>query len=445
MKKILKLLTLFLFFMTCTLQMWGTSKSVVFVLPIDKEIDMSMFRHVRLGLKEARESGADLLLVKLNTYGGALDAADSIRMALKRCGIPTVAFVDPNAASAGALIALACDSVYMSPNGSMGSATVVNGNGEPMPEKYQQYMRAIMRATAESHGKREGKWIRNPEIADRMVRPDESVSFTSVQAVEAGYAEGIASNIDGVISDLGLKDARIVEYEPSLSDDILGFLSNAAVRAILVALILGAIYMEMHTPGLGFAAAVGVVAAVLFFLPMIVVGTVSPWVLLCFILGVILLALEIFVIPGFGICGVLGGLAIMVSLCGALLESSSINEIDSEGLTGALLTILSGICVVVLLALWLTGKHAPKRFRKHTELMAELRNSDGFIAVDLELKKYIGLIGVVKTDMRPAGKIEIEGEILPAVSMGEFITHGSNVKVVRFEKSQLIVEKVEKD
>ena len=184
----------------------GGRDATVFILPVEREIDMQAFHQVRGGLREAEECRATVVLVKLNTFGGALDAADSIRSSLRRCAVPTVAFVDPNAASAGALIALACDSVYMSPEGSMGSATVVNGSGEPLPEKYQQYMRAMMRATAESHGKSmKGDSLtarRNPEIADRMVRPDESISLTASQAVAEGYAEGIASDIPSVLETL---------------------------------------------------------------------------------------------------------------------------------------------------------------------------------------------------------------------------------------------------
>ena len=155
----------------------------VFVIPVHTEIDNSAFHHFRQGLRQAKEADASMLLVHLNTYGGAIDAADSIRTAIMRCELPTVAFVDVNAASAGALIALACDSVYMAPGASMGSATVVNGSGEPMPEKYQSYMSTIMRATAEHHGKRaDGDsmvWRRSPEIAASMVNPDMSVSLTT--------------------------------------------------------------------------------------------------------------------------------------------------------------------------------------------------------------------------------------------------------------------------
>lgn len=422
----------------------GGAGRTVFVLPVEREIDMQAFHQVRGGLREAEECNASLVLVKLNTFGGALDAADSIRSGLRRCAIPTVAFVDPNAASAGALIALACDSVYMSPEGSMGSATVVNGSGEPLPEKYQQYMRAMMRATAESHGKiMAGDSLmarRNPDIADRMVRPDESISLTATQAVDEGYAEGIAADVPSVLEQLNMQDARTVYYTPSLTDNLLGFLSNAAVRAVLITLILGAIYIEMHSPGLGVAAAVATVAATLFFLPMIVTGALSAWVVVCFILGVALVALEVFVIPGFGFCGVAGGIAIMASLGGAIMESDAVTGFDFGGLVNAFFIILAGLVMAICTAIWLTGKHGPKMIRRHTELMTELSNSAGFVGVDMSLSRYIGSEGKTVTDLRPAGKIVIDGEILPAVSIGDFIRKGSAIKVIKYENAQLTVE-----
>lgn len=432
-----------LLLLSLNLQAGEGAGRTVFVLPIEREIDMQAFHQVRSGLREARECDAALVLVQLNTFGGALDAADSIRSALRHCPVGTVAFVDPNAASAGALIALACDSVYMSPEASMGSATVVNGAGEPMPEKYQQYMRAMMRATAESHGMvASGDTLaprRNPDVADRMVRPDASISLTATQAVAEGYAEGIAADIPAVLEELHMSEARIVRYEPSTADNILGFLSNAAVRAVLVTLILGAIYMEMHSPGLGVAAAVATVAAALFFLPMIVTGALSGWVIVCFILGVVLVALEVFVIPGFGICGVAGGLAIMASLGGAIMESDAVTGFDFGGLVNAFFTILAGLVMAVCLAIWLTGKHGPKFVRRHTELMTELKTSEGFVGVDMGLARYVGCEGTAHTDLRPAGKVVIDGEVLPAVSTGEYISKGSHIRVERYENAQVVV------
>ena len=438
----MKLLRIFITLAIAAMSL-AVSAQKVFVVPIETEIDQSAFHHFKQGERKAHEAGADLLLVKLNTYGGALDAADSIRTALLRCTLPTVAFVDVNAASAGALIALACDSVYMAPAASMGSATVVNGAGEPMPEKYQSYMSTIMRATAEHHGrKQQGDsmvWRRDPAIAASMVNPEISVSLTASQAVECAYADGVAPDINAVLADLQMAGAEVMYYESNLTDDIMGFLANAGVRAVLVMLILGGIYMEMHTPGLGFAAAVAAVATVLYFLPMFVGGAMPAWVLLCSILGVVLIALEIFVIPGFGVTGAAGIIAIVAALVGGMLSNDAVTGFDFGSLCRSLVVVGAGCLLAVVAIVYLTSSRGPKILRKHTELMTELKVSDGFVGVDMSPARYVGQIGETMTDMRPAGKIEIGSTIFDAVSIGPFIAARRSVKVIKYENAQLYV------
>ncbi len=414
-----------------------------FVIPIETEIDLSAFHHFRKAMTQAEDFGADVIIVKLNTYGGALDAADSIRTSLMRSPVATAAFVDPNAASAGALIALACDSVFMSPGATMGSATVVNAQGEPMPRKYQSYMSAIMRATAEHHGRTtEGDstiWRRNPDIAASMVNPDVSVSFTANQAIANRFADGIANSVEDVLADLKMAGAETRYYQSTFTDDLLGFLSGAGVRAILVMLILGGIYMEMHTPGLGFAAATSIVAAILYFLPMLVTGTMPAWIIICFIAGVVLIALEVFIIPGFGISGISGATAIGIAIVGAMMSSDSVSGFDIASLGRSLAVLFAGLILATGAVLYLTSSKGPKCFRKHSELMTELRVSDGFVGVDMTPAKYIGREAKAITDLRPAGKIEIDNDVFDAVSTGSFIAAGQHVKVVRYENAQLYV------
>lgn len=418
----------------------------VFVIPVETEIDNSAVRNFRRGLDKAVEDNSTLLVLRLNTFGGALDAADSIRTALIRTELPTVAFVDVNAASAGALIALACDSVYMAPAASMGSATVVNGSGEPMPEKYQSYMSTIMRATAEHHGMylRDDSmvWRRDPTIAASMVNPVESVSLTARQALECGYSDGTAADLNDVLADLGMADADVRYYKSTFADDLLGFLSNAAVRAILIMLILGGIYMEMHTPGLGFAAAVATVATVLYFMPMFIGGSIPAWVLVALIAGVVLIALEVFVVPGFGICGISGIIAIAAALTGAMTANDAVTGFDLGALGRSLAIVAVGGVMAVAVVGYLTSSRGPECFRRHSELMTELSVADGFVGVDMGPAKYVGSTATAVTVLRPAGKIEIGKNIFDAVSTGEFIAAGKEVKVTKYENAQLYVEEV---
>jgi len=326
---------------------------------------------------------------------------------------------------------------------SMGSATVVNGAGEPMPEKYQSYMSTIMRATAEHHGRKtvgdSTVWRRDPAIAASMVNPEVSVSLTASQAVDCGYADGIAPNLEAVLADLDMAGAEVSYYESTLTDDIMGFLANAAVRAILVMLILGGIYMEMHTPGLGFAAAVAAVATVLYFLPMFVGGNMPAWVLLCFIAGVVLIALEIFVVPGFGITGTAGIIAIVAALVGGMLSNDAVTGFDFASLCRSLVIVGIGCLLAVGAVVYLTSSHGPKLLRKHTELMTELTVADGFVGVDMSPARYVGQMATTVTDMRPAGKIEIGSTVFDAVSTGPFIAAHKQVKVTKYENAQLYV------
>ncbi len=423
----------------------GGSEPLVYVIDLNDEVDNKMWRCAQRGCAEATEAQADIMLFHINTYGGAVDAADSIRTAIMRLPMTTIAFVDPNAASAGSLITLACDTVYMAPGASYGASTVVSGDGRPMPDKYQSYMKATMRATAESHGKvmlpdSTWAWRRDPAIAERFVTVDSVLALTPDEAMRLGYAEGTANSVDEVIAKHVQGTHRMMRFEASASDTILGFLGGAAVQAVLIMLILGGIYMEMHTGGIGFAGCVAFVAAALYFLPWIVAGTIAPWVLILFILGLVLLALEIFVIPGFGICGICGIVAIMVSLVGALLHQESWEVSLGLDIARAVTVTLCGVVLAVAAVWFLTSKHGPKCVRRVSELQTELRDSDGYIGVDTYQRHFVGQDATTITDMRPSGKIRIGEHEFDAVSLSGYIDAHRSVKVVKYENAQLYVK-----
>ena len=267
----------YIFFLILFFQYFvSNSQITVYQIDITKEIGSTTWRYLRAGLHQAQEQNAKAVILRLNTYGGTVVHADSMRTAILNAPIPVYAFVDNNAASAGALIAIACDSIYMRSSASMGAATVVNETGAAMPDKYQSYMRATMRATAESHGKDEsGNWRRNPLIAEAMV--DERVivpnlcdsgkvlTLTANEAIAQKYCEGIVDNVDEIISQkLRYETYTLQEFKPSLFDDIAGFLTHPAFQALMVTLIFGGIFMELKTPGIGLPSAIACTAAVLF-------------------------------------------------------------------------------------------------------------------------------------------------------------------------------------
>ncbi len=431
----------------------------VYVLPINDEIGSMTWQHTRHACNDAKEQNAEMLLVHLNTYGGTLQHADSIRTALLNYPGTTIAFVDNNAASAGALIALACDKIYMQKGASMGAATVVNEKAEAMPDKYQSYMRSIMRATAESHGKVSSptdsteKWLRDPLIAEAMVDSriivpglvdsTKVLTFTTSEAIKWGYCEGEATSIEDVLKKNNVKEYTIRSFEPDFTDWLIGFFSNPAVQAILIMFIVGGIYFELQSPGLGFPTVAAIISAVLYFLPLYITGIASSWIIVLFIVGLIFLLIEIFVIPGTGVTGLIGGLAMLIALVGGIADSFTGNEFSISSLWNAIIIVGVGCVLGVILIIYLTSKHGPKFITRHSELQLSQRVEDGYIGVDSSMAQYVGSIGNAQTDMRPGGKITIDGETFDAVALnGSFIEEGSCIKVEKFENSQLYVVKI---
>lgn len=440
-----------------TLPVWSKE---VYVLRLDDEIGSKTWRYTREALNEADARNSDILLVHLNTYGGSVVHADSIRTALLNYPRPVVAFVDNNAASAGALIALACDTVFMRGGASMGAATVVNGaDGAAMPDKYQSYMRAMMRSTAEHHGKTQdengnSRWRRDPKIAEAMVDTRVEVpglidstrvlTFTTDEAIKWNFADGKAESIPEVLNRLDVKEYTVKEYAPTWLDNLIGFFTNPAVQAVLIMIIIGGIYMELHTPGVGFPSAAAIIAAVLYFLPLYISGIASSWIILLFVAGIILVVLEMFVVPGFGITGISGIACICVAIFFGLIEhyTFSLSHVDSTSLWSSLAIFVTGVILAIAAIWYLTSSHGPKWVRRHTDLTLTQQVKDGYIGVDMTPSLYIGLDGVATTDMRPAGKVEINGEELDAVAVRGFINAGTRVKVTKYENAQIYVREV---
>lgn len=431
----------------------AAGKDRVYMLRLDDEIGTTTWRYTRQALDEAQRMDADMILVHINTYGGSVVHADSIRTALLNSRIPIVGFVDNNAASAGALIALACDTVVMRGGATMGAATVVNGaDGTEMPDKYQSYMRGMMRSTAEHHGKTpDGKWRRDPLIAEAMVDSRISVpgiidstkvlTLTTDEAIRHGFADARAESVAEVLADVGVKDYTIDEYHPTWVDKLIGFLTSPVVQAILIMIILGGIYMELQTAGTGFPSAAAITAAIFYFLPLFITGIVSPWIVVVFAVGLVLILLEIFVVPGFGITGISGIVLVCAGLALGLIENLtfSISLATGADVLYSLLILGSGIVLAIAGVWYLTSAHGPKWVRRHTDLTTELRVGEGFVGVDMQPATLIGHEGTACTDMRPSGKVEIDGERLDAVSVEGFIYAGTRVRIVKYENAQIYV------
>lgn len=435
-------------------------KTVVFRVDIQDEIGPEVWRLVKKSFDEARKANADYIVIDMNTYGGMVLYADSLRTLILNSKKPVWAFIDNNAASAGALIAIACDKIYMREGANIGAATVVSQQGQVLPDKYQSYMRSMIRSTAQAQGMDTivngadtlYKWKRDPQIAEAMV--DQSiyikgisdsgkiVTFTPHEALKYGYCDGMAENIGEVLELEKIDSYTLLDYKPTMLDKLIGWLINPFVQGILILVIVGGIYFELQTPGVGFPLVAALTACVLYFAPLYLEGLANHWEIVLFLAGVILLLLEIFVIPGFGIAGISGIICILFALVMA-----GIDEVSFEFFNDSFSAILKSLFVVVgsavvgfILSIWLGGKifGSPKlAFALH----AEQRPEDGYVGVDMAIQKEVGKEGIAATDLRPGGKVMIGDEMYDAVSVqGEYVPKNSLVKVVRYQSGQIYVE-----
>lgn len=429
---------------------------------IHTEIGSTSWRYLQDGLQQAQQQQADAVILHLNTYGGTVLHADSMRTLILNTHIPIYAYVENNAASAGALIAIACDSIYMQRGARMGAATVVNETGAAMPDKYQSYMRATMRATAEAQGRdttitSQGdtiiSWRRNPIIAEAMV--DERVfipqlsdsgqvlTFTADEALANGYCEAVVDNLEQMISNnLHIDNYTISQYSPSLYDKIAGFLTNPALQAMMITLIIGGIFFELKAPGIGFPTAVSLIAAVLYFLPLFISGTAESWEVLIFVVGIILIILELFVIPGFGVAGFTGVTFLLAALVLAAINNIAFDFTFVTGidLSRSVLTVLAGIVIATLLLITLSHRIGSRGLLYRMALHKREDNNDGYIAVDTSQQSLIGRSARTITRMAPSGKVSIDNDIYEAISMyGQFIDVDTEVCILRYENNQLYV------
>lgn len=451
MKKTYFFLAAVLMTFYASIQCVSAQKTQVYYYKIDDNISKPALRLTEKAVKEAEEGKYDYLFLELNTFGGELDAADKIRTLLLNTKVPSIVYINNNAASAGALISIACDSIYMMPGASIGAASVVNQEGEIMPDKYQSYMRSLMRTTAEHNG-------RNPNIAQAMVDPDVKIpgisdsgkvlTFTSEEAQRNGFCEGIASSREEVLEQAGIPQPEIHEQELSTIDKIINFLVNPVVSGILIMCIVGGLYFELQAPGIGLPSVIAIAAALLFFAPHYLEGLAAHWEILIFLAGLILLMLEFFVVPGFGVTGVSGIVLIIASLVLTLVFNVGFKfNFNPEFNASAYVSKMTILVLVSSLAgffisLWLGKKLilAETRFGS-LALRTGLESDKGFTSQDMRNEQYVGKEGVAQTILRPSGKINIDGDILDATAEHGYIEAGEKVKVCKFENAQLFVKK----
>ncbi|OQY00453.1 MAG: serine protease [Bacteroidetes bacterium 4572_117] len=463
--KLLLLITIFSFNISAQDSSIINNKKKVLKLNIKQEIGPAIWRQTMQAFEKAENDKVDYILIHMNTYGGLVESADSIRTKILNSEIPVFVFIDNNAASAGALIAISCDSIYMRPGANIGAATVVNQSGEAVPDKYQSYMRSTMRSTAEAHGKDtiiNGKdttirWFRDPKIAEAMVDPrkrvegvsdsGEVLTFTASEALKHFYCEGTAENIEEVLELCGINEYTIDEYTPSQLEKTIGLLVSPYLQGILIMIIIGGIYFELQTPGVGFPIAAAILASILYFAPLYLEGIAENWEILLFAVGIILMLIEIFVIPGFGLAGISG---IILAIAGLTLSMSAGDivvveeglKFNLEPFAKSLFVVLISMFLAITISLLLSQRIVKTNLFARIALNKEQDTAKGYIGVSTEQIDMVGEKGVAFTVLKPSGKVLINNEIYDAKARTGYIEEDEQIEVVSYGIAQLYVKKI---
>lgn len=402
------------------------SKPLVYRINIEGTIEQGLAVYVRRVVQTAEQEGADALLVVINTFGGRVDAATEIRDALMRASFPVVAYVPERAWSAGALIALAADYLVMAPGSSLGAA-----EPQPAEEKTISALRAEFEAMAEARG-------RDPHIAAAMVdrrvavegvSPEGQILTLSAQrAWELGFIDGLASSGAEALALAGFAGAEIRDTEPNWAERVARFLTEPTVSSILLTLGFLGLLAEVTSPGWGVPGTAGLLALALFFSARYITGLAGLEVALLFLLGIGLLLLELLVIPGFGVAGVLGVAAVLVSLFLSFPNVSS--ALTSIGIASVL--TLAG-------AVFLLRRVPESGLWRKLSLQTRLEES-GVGGDDAEKPAVqVGAKGKALSPLRPAGTVQVGQLRLDAVSEGSFIPAGATVEVVRVMGNRIVV------
>ncbi|HSG82147.1 MAG TPA: NfeD family protein [Gemmatimonadota bacterium] len=417
------------------------AQTQVLRIPIDGTIDRGLGPFVKRALNEAVQSGAQYAILDINTPGGRVDAAWQIVDAIQEAQLPVYAFVD-RALSAGAMIALSTDAIYMRPGATMGAATPVLGGGDKASEKIVSAMRSEFRALAEARGL-------DPRIAESMV--DETIevpgvvavgqllTLTADEALSVGYANGIYDNLDALLTGLDIGGATVVTASVNWAESIVRFLTNPVVAPLLLTLGFLGLLFEVKTPGFGFGGMAGLIGLGLFFGSHLIVGLAGWEELILIGAGLILIALEVFVIPGFGVAGTLGILGV-----GAGLILSMLGRFPTMMDMGVAFSVVVAALAFTGISAYAFLRHLRWSRRLGGIFLREATTKEaGYVSGDVRAD-LIGHMGVAGTDLRPAGVGTFGDERIDVVSEGPWIEAGTAIEIIQSEGYRHVVRKVER-
>ncbi|MFD1850236.1 NfeD family protein [Oceanobacillus bengalensis] len=409
------------------------SGNLVYVIPVEREVERGLEAFLKRSSEEAIESGADHIIFEIDTPGGRVDSAGQIATLLQSLEVPTTSFIINEALSAGSYIALNTDNIYFVPHATMGASGVINGDGTAADEKAQSAWIEKMSSAAQSNG-------RDPLYAIAMA--DASIDLPEYgapegkfltlgpnDAVEVGYAEGIVDDRVELLHELGLSNATVVETEPSLAEEVARFLTNPVVYSILLSVASLGLIVELYSPGFGVPGIMGLTALILFFYGHIVAGLAGMEAIILLVLGVILIIAEFFV-PG-GIVGLLGIGAIIGSL---LMSGYDIGQMTLSISIAFVVAVIASIVLFKRIGL-------DKGVFRHIILKDSTKTELGYVSAVNRLE-LIGLEGTAITPLRPSGTGEFDKERIDVISEGTFIDKDSPIKVVKVEGVRVVVREL---
>jgi membrane-bound serine protease (ClpP class) len=416
----------------------GQQPPLVIQVPVQGDIELGLAPFVERSLKQARASGAAAVILDIETPGGRVDAAQRIANAIGDSEVPVYAFVNRHAYSAGALIALATEQIFMRPASVMGAATPIVGSGEKAPEKIVSAMRSQMRALAEARGL-------DPAVAEAMVDEDIAIdgvvqagkllTLTTSEAVELGFATEV-EDFSALLAELDLAGAQVVGMQVNWAERIVRFLSNPLVAPFLLSLGFLGLIAEIKSPGLGLAGFAGLLALSLFFGSHFIIGLAGMEDVILFGIGLVLIGVEVFIVPGFGLFGVLGGAGVLAGVYMAMVgDLATLPDFAQAG------AVLSTSLLIIMVTSWALLRHLPQSSRLARSgvfLVTKGDRADGWASA-VRRPELVGLEGVALTDLRPAGTVLVGEERVDAVAESGWVEDGTKVRVVSSEGYRLVV------
>jgi membrane-bound serine protease (ClpP class) len=414
-----------------------------YAISIKGTIDLGLAPFLSRIIREAHASGATAVLLDIDTFGGRVDAAVAMRDALLNSPVRTIAFVNQRAISAGALIALACHTVVMVPGGTIGAAAPVTGgagSSQPADEKSVSYVRKEFRATAEARR-------RPPELAEAMVDADVEIpgviakgkllTLTTTEAMTHKLADFIAADTAAALEVVGLRDATLRQATPTWAETVVRFLTNPIVSSLLMTLGMLGLLVELRTPGFAFPGAIGVTALGLFFWGHWIVQLAGWEELLLVVSGALLIALEIFLLPGTTVAGVAGVLALVAGLALALIGAGATVSLVVSALGRVALAVV--IATAAALAVLRFLPRLP--FGRRLVLDTGMHAASGYVSPSPSDYRALGRTGTALSPLRPAGIAEIDGTRVDVVSDGAFIEAGTAIEVTRVDGNRVVVRR----